>query len=148
VLGVAIGGVGWTDMTERTGNTLSVAAGLSTSSARNFGDFGGMSRLTFSLGTGSPAAVRSGLSTCAEDVPDAELPSFNSVEASACPLSSSDAPPAPLDRLTLSCSVDITALSSGRSIAVPVPVRMPAGGCWSQQQERVVGAQSVLGPGI
>jgi hypothetical protein len=25
---------------------------------------------------------------------------------------------------------------------------MPAGGCWSQQKERVVGAQRVLGPGI
>jgi hypothetical protein len=133
-------------MTERTGNTLSVAAGLSTSSTRNFGDFGGVSKVMSSRGTGSPASVRFGLSTFAEDVPDAEVPSLNMVEASACPLSSSDAPPASLDRPTLSCSVDITALSSGRSIAVPA--RIPAGSSQSQRQERVMGAQCVLSPGI
>lgn len=99
-------------MTERTGKTLSAAAGLSTSSARNVGDFGDMSTFVFSRGKGSPASVRSGLSTRADEVPGADAPSFNNVEASACPLSSPDAPSVPLDRLALSCSADITAPSS------------------------------------
>jgi hypothetical protein len=116
VLGVAVGGVGWTDITERTGKTLSAAAGLSTSSARNVGDFGGISTFMSSRGIGSPASVSSGLSTRAEEVPGAELPSFSRVEASACPLSSSEAPPAPPECLALSCSLDITAHSSDPSV--------------------------------
>jgi hypothetical protein len=122
--------VGWTDITERTGKTLSAAAGLSTSSARNVGELGGISTFVLSCDMGSPASVISGLFTRAEVVPGADVPSFNSVEASACPLSSLDALPVPLDRLELSCSVDITAASSD-----PNP-KMPIGGGVAAKRSR------------
>lgn len=130
MLGVEVGGVAWTDITERTGKTLSAAAGLSTSSARKVGDFGDISTFVFSRGKGSPASVRFGLFTRAEEVPGADVPSFNIVEASACPLSSPDVPPVPLDRLALSCSVDITAPSGGpnRNVLEEIPID----GCASQ----------------
>ena len=115
--------MGWTDITERTGKTLSAAAGLSTSSARNVGELGGISTFVLSCDMGSPASVISGLFTRAEVVPGADVPSFNSVEASACPLSSLDALPVPLDRLD---SVDITAASSDPN--PNVLVWMPIGG--------------------
>jgi hypothetical protein len=110
VLGV--GGVGCTEITERMGNTLSAVAGLSTSSARNVGEFGGMSMLVLSFESGSPDSERAGFSMRGVVVPGADPPSLNSVEANACPRSSSELRPAPLDRLLLSCSADITVHSS------------------------------------
>ena len=110
---LGVGGVGWTETTERMGKTLSAVAGLSTSSARNAGEFGGMSVLALSCESGSPDSERAGFSM--RGVVDPADPALNSVEANACPLSSPDSRPAPLDRLALSCSADITVRSSHSS---------------------------------
>lgn len=110
VLGV--GGVGCTETTDRIGYTLSAAVGLSTSSARKVGEFGGMPVSILSRGIGSPACVRAGFSMRGVVVPEEDLPSLSSVEANARPFSSSEARPAPLGLLLLSCSADIAVRSS------------------------------------
>jgi hypothetical protein len=94
------------------GNTLSAVAGLRTSSVRNVGEFGGLSVLPLSCEIGSPFSERGGFSMRGVVVPEANPPSFKIIEANACPLSSSEPRPAPLDRLLLSCSADITVHSS------------------------------------
>lgn len=65
-----------------------------------------------SLDNGSPVSEWAGFSMRGAVVPGADPPSLNSVEAKACPLSSFESRPAPLDRLLLSCSADMAIRSS------------------------------------
>lgn len=117
------------------GNTRSAAAGLSTSSPLKDGDFGCASVFTLVCG-GALASVKSGLLMRRDVVPGADGPSFSSVVASACPLSSLVLPPVPLARLELLWSPDMAARFA--QVQRCRPARCGSRLCRSRQLRRAV----------
>lgn len=102
------------------GKTLSAAAGLSASSARDGGDWGALLKLTCGSGNGSPLAVKCGLFARVADGADPADSSLSNIDARVLPFLSSAIEP--LRGRVGSCSEDIAIPRGFVSPVAPPPL--------------------------